>query len=92
MAKKSEDAKSFKATGVETKPKLSDQGLHWFSWFHYAPSYSGLRPFYFYTGLIYRGLIPGRDEDQVGVAFAYGNFSEFNQANQEASNSPVQSS
>jgi porin len=90
VAKESGDAKSFKETGVETKPKLNDQGLHWFSWFHYAPSYNGLRPFYFYTGLIYKGLIPTRDHDQVGVAFAYGNFSEFNEANQEASNRPVQ--
>ena len=87
---KSGEAKSFKPTRVEAKPKLSDQGLRWFSWFHYAPSYTGLRPFYFSTGLIYKGLIPTRDEDQLGVAFAYGNFSEFNQDNQAAANRPVQ--
>ena len=90
VEEKSGDAKSFKATAAAPKPKLSDQGLRWFSWFHYAPSYNGLRPFYFYTGLIYKGLIPTRDQDQLGVAFAYGNFSQFNQANQEANNRPVQ--
>ncbi len=84
------DAKSFKSTVTEAKPKLSDQGLRGFAWFHYAPSYTSLRPFYFFTGLIYKGLIPTRDEDQLGVAFAYGNFSEFSQANQEANNEPVQ--
>ena len=32
-------------------------------------------PFYFHTGLISEGLIPGRDQDQAGVAFALGNYS-----------------
>jgi porin len=90
VTKRSGDAKSFKPTGVDTKPKLTDQGLRWFSWFHYSPSYNGLRPFYFYTGLIYKGLIPTRDEDQLGVAFAYGSFSEFNQDTQAANNDSVQ--
>jgi hypothetical protein len=40
--------------------------------------------------LIYKGLIPTRDEDQFGAVFACGNFSEFNQANHEADNRPVQ--
>jgi porin len=84
------DAKSLEATVTEAKPKLSDEGLRCFAWFHYAPSYTSFRPFYFFTGLIYKGLIPTRDEDQFGVAFAYGNFSEFSQANQEANNEPIQ--
>lgn len=84
------DAKSFTATVTESKSKLSDQGLRCFAWFHYGPSYTSLRPFYFFTGLIYKGLIPTRDEDQCGVAFAYGNFSGFNQDNQAANNDPVQ--
>ena len=61
-----------------------------FAWFHYAPSYIGERPFYFFTGLLYRGLIPTRDDDQLGIAFAYGNFGEFNQDIQAAANDPVQ--
>jgi porin len=70
------DAKSFKSPVTEAKPKLSDQGLTLFAWFHYAPSY--------------RGLIPTRDDDTVGLAFAYGNFGEFNQDIQAAANDPVQ--
>ena len=84
------DAKSFKSTVTEAKPKLSDQGLTWFSWFHYAPSYIGERPFYFFTGFLYKGLIPTRDDDHIGLAFAYGNFGEFNQDIQAAANEPVQ--
>ena len=84
------DAKSFKSTVTEAKPKLSDQGLTWFAWFHYAPSYIGERPFYFFTGFLYTGLIPTRDDDTLGVAFAYGNFGEFNQDIQAAANDPVQ--
>ncbi|HEY5778239.1 MAG TPA: carbohydrate porin, partial [Terrimicrobiaceae bacterium] len=30
-------------------------------------------------GLVYKGLIPGRDQDQLGVAFAYGNYSYYKQ-------------
>ena len=32
-------------------------------------------PFYALGGLVYKGLIPDRDEDQIGVAFAYGSYS-----------------
>jgi porin len=31
--------------------------------------------FYALGGLVYKGLIPGRDKDQTGLAFAYGNYS-----------------
>jgi len=31
--------------------------------------------FYALGGLVYKGLIPGRDKDQAGIAFAYGNYS-----------------
>ena len=69
-----QDAKTLKAP-VVSKPKLNDQGLRWFSFFNFAPSYNNAMPFYFHTGLIYKGLIPGRDQDQTGVAFALGNYS-----------------
>ena len=68
------DAKAFKAP-VASKPKLNDQGLRWFSFFNFAPAYNNAMPFYFHTGLIYKGLIPGRHQDQTGVAFALGNYS-----------------
>lgn len=90
VEEKGGDMKSFKSAVTEAHPKLSEQGLNWFAWFHYAPSYIGARPFYFFTGFTYKGLIPTRDEDQAGIAFAYGNFSKFNQDNQAAANRPVQ--
>ena len=62
-----------------SKPKLSEQGLYFFSLINFAPKYNNALPFYFHTGLVYKGLIPGRDQDQVGVAFAYGNYSYYKQ-------------
>jgi porin len=32
-------------------------------------------PFFFYSGFVYEGLIPTRDQDQIGVAVALGNYS-----------------
>ncbi len=60
--------------GVEKK-KGDDQGLYWFSTLNFAPPENNALSFYALGGLVYRGLIPGRDKDQVGVAFAYGNYS-----------------
>lgn len=57
------------------KAVQSDQGLRWFSFFNFAPPSNSAMPFYFHTGLIYKGLIPTRDQDQAGVAFALGNYS-----------------
>jgi len=71
------DGKSFKEyKSVETeKAKLSDQGLYMINLITYAPQYDNVTPFFFYSGLIYKGLIPTRDLDQLGVAFSYGNYS-----------------
>jgi porin len=68
------DGKSF-SEPVGQKPVLSDKGLSFFSMFSYAPSYNNLIPFYFTTGLVYKGLIPTRDADQLMFAFAYGQYS-----------------
>lgn len=57
------------------KATLNDQGLRWFSFFNFAPPSDNAMPFYFHTGLIYKGLIPTRDQDLAGVAFALGNYS-----------------
>ena len=56
-------------------PKDSRQGLRWLGFVNFAPKYDNCLPFFFYTGLIYEGLIPTRDHDQAGVAFALGNYS-----------------
>ena len=67
--------KSFKDTVSTAQLKLSDQGLYFFSLVNFAPQFNNNVPFYFQAGLAYKGIIPTRDEDQLGVAFAYGNYS-----------------
>lgn len=70
------DGKSFKEVKAEAAPaKLSEQGLYTFTLLTYAPKYDNALPFYFHTGLSYKGLIPGRDRDQTLVAFSYGQYS-----------------
>jgi porin len=78
LAKGASDGKSFKEMKEPAEPaKLSDQGLYTFTFINYAPKYDNAMPFYFHTGLVYKGLIPTRDKDQFGVAFAYGNYSYY---------------
>ena len=57
------------------KSKLSNQGLYLFSLFTYAPKYNNILPFYFHTGLVYKGLIPTRDNDQLMAVFGFGQYS-----------------
>jgi porin len=49
----------------------SNQGLGWFGRIAFEPQDRNFVGFYFDTGLVYTGLIPTRDEDQIGVGFAY---------------------
>ncbi len=56
--------------------RLTDQGLHFFSLFVFAPDgWNNRYPFYFHSGLVYEGLIPGRDRDQLMAAVALGQHS-----------------
>jgi len=84
------DGKSFKSAVAPTKAKLSEQGLYFFSLFEYAPQFNNAMPFYFHTGLVYKGLIPTRDDDQLGVAFAYGNYSYDKQIADENAGKAIQ--
>lgn len=52
--------------------KKSEQGLGWFGRIAFTKEDRNFLNFYFDTGLTYRGLIPGRDDDTIGLAFAYG--------------------
>jgi len=76
------DSKSV-ATGKDLKqpergaPKLGDQGLYLFSFLSFAPKYNNAMPFYFHAGVVYKGLIPSRDADQLGIVFGYGNYSYY---------------
>jgi len=67
--------KSFKEPVPPTKRKLSEQGLYFFILFSYAPKYNSILPFYFHTGLVYRGLIPRRDNDLLMAVFGFGQYS-----------------
>jgi porin len=51
--------------------EASNQGLGWFGRIAFGPQDRNFVGFYFDTGLVYTGLIPARDEDQIGVGFVY---------------------
>jgi len=72
--------KSFKEPVTPEAPKLSDQGLSSFTMLTFAPKYvlADKYPFYFQTGLVYKGLIPTRDKDQTLLAIGYGNYNYYN--------------
>jgi porin len=85
------DGKSFKDKVSLAPTKPSDQGLYFFSFINYAPKYNNAMPFYFHTGLVYKGLIPTRDKDQLGLALAYGNYSYYKVLADERAGRPQQS-
>lgn len=58
------DGKSF------SQPVASDQGLGWFGRLSFDPQNRNFVGFYFDSGLTYAGLLPGRDNDSAGIAFA----------------------
>ena len=61
--------------------KLSEQGLRAFNLFVFAPDgWNNQYPFYFHSGLVYEGLIPSRDKDQLLFGIAFGEYSEKQQA------------
>jgi len=57
--------------------KLSKQGLYSFNEFTFTPPQNNQLPFYFQSGLVYKGPIPHRDEDSVGVALGAGFYSSY---------------
>ena len=67
------DQQLFREPGQGEKGR---QGLSAFTFLNYAPAYDNVLPFYFHAGLVYQGLIPGRDEDLFGLAFGQGVYSE----------------
>ncbi len=61
---------------IPQEKKGGGQGLRALGFVNFAPQWNNTMPFFFYSGLVYEGLIPGRDADQLGVALALGNYSE----------------
>jgi porin len=55
--------------------KKSDQGLGWFARVAFEPQDRNFIGFYFDIGLTYKGLVPSRSADTLGVAFAYAQLS-----------------
>lgn len=57
-----------------TSTALSEQGLKTFNLLTFAPgnARNNVFPFYFQSGLVYTGLLPGRDADLSLIAFGYG--------------------
>ncbi len=74
----SKDGKSVAGTKDFKAPvtwQKSDQGLGWFGRVGFLKGDRNFVNFYFDTGLTYKGLIPTRDEDTLGLAFAYAQLS-----------------
>ena len=67
-----------------------DQGLYqWFA-FHWAPTERNPQDRFVSWGLVYPGLLPGRDTDVFGFYGAYGHFSSAQRRAQEAAGVPGQ--
>lgn len=70
--------------------KLGEQGLSLFSLATFAPDgYNNNYPFYFQSGLVYEGLIPARDRDQLMLGIAFGEYSEKNVQAAQADGEPA---
>jgi porin len=69
-----------------TAPSLTDKGLGIFTHIGLAPRNSSVINFYVAGGLNYKGLIPTRDNDVLGLAFAYGHLNNSPQADDGNSN------
>ena len=57
--------------------KPSKQGLASFNELTFTDPHNNALPLYFHTGLVYRGLIPKRDDDSVGIVLGEGFYSSY---------------
>jgi Carbohydrate-selective porin len=69
-----------------TAASPTNKGLGIFSHLGFSPQSSSFIDFYMDGGLTYKGVIPTRDNDVLGVAVAYGHLSTNPQDNEEGSN------
>ena len=65
-------------------PGTKDHGLSGFARLFVSPPTQNLVNDYADTGLVYKGAIPGRGDDLVGIAFAYAHISSSAQAADQA--------
>jgi carbohydrate-selective porin OprB len=78
------EASTSTAPSISNNPLMSipksyskEQGLYMFNEFTFTPGQNNAIPFYFQTGLVYKGLIPHRDKDQIGCALGCGFYSSY---------------
>lgn len=69
------DAKGGKSFKAPVPLEKSDQGLGWFGRIAFTPADRNFVGFYFDTGITYKGLLPTRDNDTVGVGIGYAQLS-----------------
>ena len=74
-------------TSKQPHDPITDKGLGIFTHIGFCPPNSSLINFYIDGGLNYKGLIPTRDNDVLGVAVAYGHLSN-NPKNAEENSFP----
>ena len=60
-----------------TGAKLTDRGLYSFNEANFTSPYYNAMPFYFQTGLVYKGLLDLRPADQMGIAMGAGFYSTY---------------
>ena len=60
-----------------TSTRVTDKGLYMFNEFTFTTPENNVMPFYFQTGLVYKGLIPHRDNDSLGIALGTGFYSSY---------------
>jgi porin len=74
FAKGASDFKNAKNVAPPAQEK-SDQGLGYFTRIAFTPQDRNYVNFYFDAGLTYKGLIPMRDDDTIGIGFGYAQIS-----------------
>ena len=57
--------------------KVTKKGLYMFNEFTFTTPQNCAMPLYFQTGLVYQGLIPHRDTDNIGIALGAGFYSSY---------------
>ena len=71
-----EKGKNYQVDQVSMHGKVSKQGLYSFNEFTYTPPNGCQVPYYFQTGLVYKGLIPTRDNDMLGICLGCAIYSD----------------
>jgi carbohydrate-selective porin OprB len=71
-----EKGNNYQEDQVSMHAKISKQGLYSFNEFTYTPPNGGQVPYYFQTGLVYKGLIPMRDNDSIGICVGSAFYSQ----------------